>query len=86
MRKLVSAAAIASLSVIAWQRLNPDQRQGVKDAVKRGRRKLANFIAPMEDLGDLTNCVDPEILDLLSIEIEEPDNTASDSGPDSSEC
>jgi hypothetical protein len=40
--------------------------------VKSGRRKLANFIAPEEDLGDLTDRVSPEFLEtLISQEIEE---------------
>ena len=71
MRKLVSVAAIASIAAITWQRLSDDQRQAVTGAVKNGRRKLANFIAPREDLGDITNCVDPEILELLIVETEE---------------
>jgi hypothetical protein len=71
MRKLVSAAAVATLGVMAWQRLSPDQRQKVQSVVNGGRRKLANFIAPQEDLGDLTNCVDPEILELIQLTTED---------------
>jgi hypothetical protein len=71
MRKLVSAAAVATLGVMAWQRLHPDQRQKVQSVVNEGRRKLANFIAPRENLGDLTNCVDPEILELIILTTED---------------
>jgi len=71
MRKLVSAAAVATLGLMAWQRLHPDQRQKVQSAVNEGRRKLANFIAPGEDLGDLTNCVDPDILELITLATED---------------
>lgn len=71
MRKLVSAAAVATLGVMAWQRLHPDQRQKVQSVVNEKRRKLANFIAPRENLGDLTNCVDPEILELIKLTTED---------------
>lgn len=71
MRKLVSAAALASIAAITWQRLDVQQKQSVVDAVNNGRRKLANFIAPQEDLGDLTNCVDPEILEILTAQLQE---------------
>lgn len=71
MRKLVSVAAVTTLGVMAWQRLHPDQRQKVQSVVNEGRRKLANFIAPRENLGDLTNCVDPEILELIKLTTED---------------
>jgi hypothetical protein len=71
MRKLVSAAALASIAAITWQRLDVQQKQSVIDTVNNGRRKLANFIAPQEDLGDLTNCVDPEILEILTAQLQE---------------
>jgi hypothetical protein len=76
MRKLVSAAAVASIAALTWQRLNDQQRQSVVEAVRDGRRKLANFIAPREDLGDLTNCVDPEILDLISVQLQEEEEVS----------
>lgn len=77
MRKLVSAAAIASIAAITWQRLSDQQKQSVVDSVKNGRRKLANFIAPREDLGDLTNCVDPDILDILAVQLQQEEQQAA---------
>jgi hypothetical protein len=79
MRKLVSAAAIASIAAITWQRLSDQQRQSVVDAVKVGRRKLANYVAPKEDLGDLTNCVDPEILEILTVELQKEEEAQTKS-------
>ena len=78
MRKLVSAAAVTTLGFMAWQRLHPDQRQKVQSAVNEGRRKLANFIAPQEDLGDLTNCVDPAILEILTNELQDAEEVQTE--------
>lgn len=78
MRKLVSIAAITSIAAVTWQRLNDQQRQIVVDAIKDGRRKLASFIAPHEDLGDLTNCVDPEILEILTAELQKQEEVQSE--------
>jgi hypothetical protein len=64
--KIISVAAVASIGAITWQRLNEDQKANVKNAVNGGRRKLANFIAPREHLGDLTDSVDPAIIQELS--------------------
>lgn len=78
MRKLVSAAAVATLGLMAWQRLRPDQRQQIKSKVDESRRKLANFIAPREDLGDITNCVDPDILEIIANELMEVEESQPD--------
>lgn len=78
MRKLVSAAAVATLGLMAWQRLRPDQRQQIKSKVDESRRKLANFIAPREDLGDITNCVDPDILEIIANELMEVEESHPD--------
>lgn len=64
--KIISVAAVASIGAITWQRLNDEQKANVKNAINSGRRKLANFIAPSEHLGDLTDSVDPEILQELT--------------------
>ena len=66
LQKIVAVAAVASLGAITWQRLNEDQKTSVKNAVQSGRRKLANFIAPREHLGDLTDLVDPEFIQELT--------------------
>jgi hypothetical protein len=78
MRKLVSAAAVTTLGFMAWQRLRPDQRQQVQSVINEGRRKLANFIAPQEDLGDLTNCVDPAILEILTNELQDQEDVQTE--------
>lgn len=70
MRRTVFVCAVASLGVIAWKNLNEKQRVSLIDAVKSGRRKLANFIAPQEDLGDLTDRVKPEFLETLIDRVE----------------
>jgi hypothetical protein len=71
LQKIISVAAVASIGAITWQRLSPEQKTSVKNAVKDGRRKLANFIAPREYLGDLTDSVDPKVVqeleELLSV-------------------
>jgi hypothetical protein len=72
MRRTVFLCAVTALSAITWKNLSEEQRSNVLSAVKSGRRKLANFIAPEEDLGDLTDRVSPEFLEtLISQEIEE---------------
>jgi hypothetical protein len=72
MRRTVFLCAVTALSAITWKNLSEEQRSNVSSAVKSGRRKLANFIAPEEDLGDLTDRVSPEFLEtLISQEIEE---------------
>lgn len=72
MRRTVFLCAVTALGAITWKNLSEEQRSNVSSAVKSGRRKLANFIAPEEDLGDLTDQVSPEFLEtLISQEIEE---------------
>jgi hypothetical protein len=72
MRRTVFLCAVTALGAITWKNLSEEQRSNVSSAVKSGRRKLANFIAPEEDLGDLTDRVSPEFLEtLISQEIEE---------------
>lgn len=72
MRRTVFLCAVTALGAITWKNLSEEQRSNVLSAVKSGRRKLANFIAPEEDLGDLTDRVSPEFLEtLISQEIEE---------------
>ena len=65
-KKIISVAAIASIGALTWQRLSDDQKTSVKNAVRDGRRKLANFIAPREYLGDLTDSVDPAFMEELT--------------------
>lgn len=72
MQRTVFLCAVTALGAITWKNLSEEQRSNVSSAVKSGRRKLANFIAPEEDLGDLTDRVSPEFLEsLISQEIEE---------------
>ena len=65
-KKIISVAAVASIGAVTWQRLSDDQKTSVKNAVRDGRRKLANFIAPREYLGDLTDSVDPAFMEELT--------------------
>lgn len=81
MRRTVFVCAMASLGVIAWKNLSEEQRESLKSTVKTGRRKLANLIAPEEDLGDLTDRLDPGFLEaLISEEIEQAEAQNYDPG------
>jgi hypothetical protein len=83
MRRTIFVCAVASLGVIAWKNLNEEQRVSLTDAVNSGRRKLANFIAPQEDLGDLTDRFDPGFLEaLISDEIKYQDSVHQPEAPD----
>lgn len=81
MRRALFLLATASIGAITWKNLSKEQQESLSSAVKSGRRKLANFIAPQEDLGDLTDRVDPEFLEaLISQEIEEAEAMDRDPG------
>lgn len=81
MRRTIFVCAVASLGVIAWKNLNEEQRVSLTDAINSGRRKLANFIAPQEDLGDLTDRFDPGFLEaLISDEIKQAEALDVDPG------
>lgn len=84
MRRTIFVCAMASLGVIAWKNLNKEQRVSLTDAVNSGRRKLANFIAPQEDLGNLTDRFDPGFLEaLISDDIKYQDSVHQ---PESLDC
>lgn len=51
---------------IAWHKLDKQKQEHIKEMIKINRRKLANLIAPKEDLGDLTNSVDPDVLEEIA--------------------
>lgn len=80
MRRTVFLCAVTALGAITWKNLSEEQQSNVLSAVKSGRRKLANFIAPEEDLGDLTDRVDPGFLEaLISEEIAKAEASEVDS-------
>jgi hypothetical protein len=81
MKRALFLLATASIGAITWKNLNPKQQEAISSAVKSSRRKLANFIAPEEDLGDLTDRVDPGFLEaLISEEIAEAEALDVDPG------
>jgi len=61
-KPFIALVGLTLTGTVAWLKLNEEQKERVKEVIKVNRRKLANLIAPSEDLGDLTNAVDPAVL------------------------
>lgn len=65
MSKLATATATAVVALtgaVIFSRLAPEKQQLIRSKVRDARRKVAQIIAPKEDLGDLTGQVNPQIL------------------------
>ena len=65
-KPFIAFVGLTLTGTVAWLKLNEEQKEHVKEVIKINRRKLANLIAPSEDLGDLTNAVDPAVLEEIA--------------------
>jgi hypothetical protein len=65
-KPFIAFVGLTLTGTIAWLKLNEEQQERIKEVIKINRRKLANLIAPSEDLGDLTNAVDPAVLEEIA--------------------
>jgi predicted house-cleaning noncanonical NTP pyrophosphatase (MazG superfamily) len=67
MFRFFSTSLIATGSAfLVWSKLSDNQKDNIRQIIKTNRRKLANLISPDVNDGDLTNLVDPSVLEEIA--------------------
>jgi len=67
MLRFFSTSLIAAGSAfLIWSKLNDVQKDNIKQIIKTNRQKLANLISPDVNDGDLTDLVDPSVLEEIA--------------------